>query len=278
MKRFKPTLTLVYLPHLDYDLQRFGPESAVVPHRLREVDRCVGAVVEAAREIGARVVVVSEYGLTPVRRPVLLNQALRRAGWLTVRNGPFGEMLDPANSAAFAVCDHQVAHVYVADVSTLPSVSDHVRQIPGVTDVLDREAQREFQLQHARSGDLVVLADPDAWFAYPYWIDDALAPDFARTVDIHRKPGYDPCELFVDPSLRHAKLRMLWRVFQKKLGFRYRMDVVPLDTGLVRGSHGLPPADPTDGPMIAADSRDCGPLPTAMSGLKGWLLETMGFV
>jgi predicted AlkP superfamily pyrophosphatase or phosphodiesterase len=276
MKRFRPTLSLVYLPHLDYDLQRFGPEAPIVPDRLREVDRCVAIVVEAARQIGARIVVVSEYGLVPVRRAVLLNRALRKADWLAVRHGPFGEMLDPFNSTAFAVCDHQIAHVYVSDSAQVPAVADHLRQLPGVTDVLDRAAQCEFELQHPRSGDLVALADPDAWFAYPYWVDDAMAPDFARTVDIHRKPGYDPCELFIDPKLRLPKLRMAWRLIQKKLGFRYLMDVVPLDPSLVRGSHGLLPADPLDGPVIIADRSDCGPLPTEMNGIKCWLLQTMG--
>jgi predicted AlkP superfamily pyrophosphatase or phosphodiesterase len=276
IKRHKPTLTLVYLPHLDYDLQRFGSDNAVVPDRLREVDGCVADVVNAAREIGARVVVVSEYGITPVCRPVFINRTLRKAGWLSVRSGPFGEMLDTFSSAAFAVCDHQIAHVYVSDSSLVPVVADHVRQLPGVTDVLNRDAQREFELQHSRSGELVVLADPDAWFAYPYWVDDAVAPDFARTVDIHRKPGYDPCELYVDPALRLGKLRVAWRLVQKKLGFRYRMDVIPLDASLVRGSHGLPPADPADGPLMISDTRGNGPLPSGMGGIKNWLLRAIG--
>jgi predicted AlkP superfamily pyrophosphatase or phosphodiesterase len=276
IERFRPALTLVYLPHLDYDLQRFGPDAAIVPERLREVDACASLVIDAARQIGAQIVVLSEYGLTPVRRAVPLNRALRQTGWLTVRTGPFGEILDTFNSSAFAVCDHQIAHIYVADAALVPAVAEYVKGLPGVTDVLDRSGQREFELQHHRSGELVALSDPDSWFAYPYWLDDAQAPDFARTVDIHRKPGYDPCELFVDPALTMPKARVAWRLIQKKLGFRYLMDLVPLDASLVRGSHGLVPADPLDGPVIITDRRDGAPLPTAMTGIKDWLLQSIG--
>jgi predicted AlkP superfamily pyrophosphatase or phosphodiesterase len=276
MRRHRPTLTLVYLPHLDYDLQRFGPDSPVVPQRLREVDACAGVVIDAAREIGARVVVVSEYGLVSVRRAVLINRVLRDAGWLAVRPGPFGEMLDTFQSRAFAVCDHQVAHVYVSKPALLPAVAERIRATPGVCNVLDRQGQREFEMQHPRAGDLVVLADPDAWLAYPYWLDDRHAPDFARTVDIHRKPGYDPCELFIDPAIHWPKLHTAWRLLKKKLGFRYLMDMVPLDMSLVRGSHGLPPADPLDGPALITDHASGPPPPDHMTELKGWLLNVLG--
>jgi predicted AlkP superfamily pyrophosphatase or phosphodiesterase len=276
IKRFQPTLSLVYLPHLDYDLQRFGPDADVVPDRLREVDACVASIVEAARSVGARVAIVSEYGLTPVRRTVLLNRLLREQGWLYVRPGPFGEMLDTFGSLAFAVCDHQIAHIYVRDAAIIPAVKAYLKDVPGVTDVLDHDGQREFELQHHRSGELVALADPDAWFAYPYWLDDDRAPDFARTVDIHRKPGYDPCELFIDPNVHFPKLRVAWRLMQKQFGFRYLMDLVPLDTSLVRGSHGLFPADPLDGPLIISDTRDGESLPNAMSEIKEWVLRTIG--
>jgi predicted AlkP superfamily pyrophosphatase or phosphodiesterase len=276
LKRQKPTLTMLYLPHLDYDLQRYGPDASIVPSRLREVDACVEVVKRAARDIGAQTVIVSEYGLVPVRRAINVNRSLREAGWLNVRPGPFGEMLDTFNSKAFAVCDHQVAHVYVSDTTEIPAVRDHLKQLSGVTEVLDREAQREFELQHPRSGDLVLLADPDAWFAYPYWAEDAAAPDFARTVDIHRKPGYDPCELFIDPSLRMPLLHVGWRLLQKSFGLRYKMDVVPLDTTLVRGSHGLPSADSKDGPVVIADHANGAPLPHKMTEIKRWLLQSMG--
>ncbi|MCC6510386.1 MAG: alkaline phosphatase family protein [Pirellulaceae bacterium] len=238
LRQNKPQMTLVYLPHLDYDFQRLTQHD---PQRVVEVDRCAGEIIDAAAEVGAKVIAVSEYGLVPVSKPVSLNVHLRNAGWLAVRDGPFGEQLLPGDSAAFAVADHQVAHVYVRDRSRIDEVAALLRSIDGVDRVVDPE---ELQLDHARSGELIALARPDAWFTYYYWLDEQRAPDFARTVDIHRKPGYDPVELFMT-SMPRAMLRLA----QKKLGFRYRMDVIPLDPTLVRGSHGLHP-DPIDGPLI----------------------------
>lgn len=254
-----PDLTLVYLPHLDYDYQRRGPGD---PARVAEVDACAGIVIEAARGIGAEVVVVSEYGLVPVSRPVYINRALRRAGWLAVRDGPFGEMLDTFESKAFAVADHQLAHIYVRGVP--PSeVRTAIEKLDGVARVAD---PGELELDHPRSGELVALAEPNAWFAYPYWLDDSRAPDFAPTVDIHRKPGYDPCELFMT-----SKARALLRLVQKKLGFRYRMDVIPLDASLVQGSHGLRPA-PEDGPLVLGP----GEPPEDMRGFKQYVRRLLG--
>lgn len=249
-----PEVTLVYLPHLDYDYQRRGPGD---PARVAEVDACAGIVIDAARRVGAEVIVVSEYGLVPVSRPIFINRALRRAGWLAVRDGPFGEMLDTFESKAFAVADHQLAHVYVRGVPA-GEVRRVLEDLEGVARVAE---PRELELDHPRSGELVALAEPDAWFAYPYWLDDARAPDFAPTVDIHRKPGYDPCELFMT-----SKARALLRLAQKKLGFRYRMDVVPLDASLVRGSHGLRPA-PEDGPLVLGP----GEPPEDMRGFKEYV-------
>ena len=117
-------------------------------------------------------------------------------------------------------------------------VSSLIRSLPGVARVFAGADRREIGLDHPRAGELVVLAEADSWFAYPYWLDDGWAPDFARTVDIHRKPGYDPCELFFDPSLWWPKGRAIRRLIQKKLGFRTLFDVIPLEPGLVRGSHG----------------------------------------
>ncbi len=241
LRQNKPDLTLVYLPHLDYDYQRVGPGD---PRRVAEVDACAGLVIDAAKEIGAKVVVVSEYGLVPVSKPVYLNQELRRAGWLQVRDGPYGEMLETFESKVFAVVDHQVAHLYVRGLP-LEEVRNAVEKIAGVDRVVD---PKDVELDHARSGELIVLAKPDAWFAYPYWLDENRSPDFARTVDIHRKPGYDPCELFLTSAPKAAA-----RLLQKKLGFRYRMDVIPLDATLVKGSHGLRPA-PEHGPAIIGEN------------------------
>ncbi len=237
IRRQKPDLTLVYLPHLDYDYQRRTPGD---PARVREADACAGIVLDAAREVGATPVVVSEYGLVPVSKPVFPNRQLRKAGWLSVRDGPYGEMLDTHESKAFAVADHQLAHVYLRGAPS-KAIRSELEALEGVDRVVE---PAELELGHPRAGDLIALAKPDAWFAYPYWLDDDRAPDFARTVDIHRKPGYDPCELFLA-----SPAKAVFRLLQKKLGFRYRMDVIPLDASLVRGSHGLRPAA-ADGPCI----------------------------
>lgn len=262
----RPTLTLAYLPHLDYDHQRFGPTHARARAALREVDALVGELVAAAHSIGAETLVVSEYGLEDVSWPVLLNRELREAGLLAVRDTPAGEILDPFASRAFAVCDHQLAHVYVPDPAALGPTRALLEKLAGVAEVLDRAGQARAGLAHGRSGELVLVAEKGAWFAYPYWLDDARAPDFARTVDIHRKPGYDPCELFLDPTLAFPKLRIARRLAQKKLGMRYLMDVIPLDASLVKGSHGRLPDDPRDGPVFLAttDFERCGGAPTGV--------------
>ena len=238
LQKNAPELTLTYLPHLDYDFQR---HAAPDHERVAEVDRCAAFVIDAAHSIGATPIVVSEYGLVPVHKSVSINRALRQAGWLAVRNGPFGEILLPGDSQVFAVVDHQVAHLYVRDPRMLEEVRSLVQSLDGVASVMHPS---QLELDHPRSGEWIVLADEDAWFNYYYWLDDALAPDFARTVDIHRKPGYDPVELFMT-----SKIRAMARLAQKKLGFRYKMDVIPLDASLVRGSHGLRPAA-QKGPLI----------------------------
>ena len=259
----QPDLTLVYLPHLDYDPQRFGPDGCDMARLVGELDAACAPLLEAARSVGARVWVVSEYGHVPVRRAVEPNRALRRAGLLSARSGPFGESLDTFASRAFAVCDHQIAHVYVNDPADLPRVRDLLIELPGVSRILGGKERNELALGHPRAGDVVALAEQDSWFAYPYWLDDRQAPDFARTVDIHRKPGYDPCELFMDRRLWWPRGRALCRLVQKKLGFRTLFDLIPLDPTLVRGSHGLPAADALDRPLLIGD----GPPPGADQAL-----------
>jgi predicted AlkP superfamily pyrophosphatase or phosphodiesterase len=250
-------LTLVYLPHLDYDPQRLGPSDCDYHRLVGELDGACAPLLDAAGRVGARVWVVSEYGHCDVTRPVLPNRILRRAGLLGVRPGPYGEIFDTFASRAFAVCDHQVAHVHVADPGDVPGVRDLLAAEAGVGRVLAGEERAEIGLDHPRAGDLILLSDRDAWFAYPFWLDDALAPDYARTVDIHRKPGYDPCELFFDPALRWPKARAIRRLIQKKLGFRTLFDVIPLDPSLVRGSHGLGASRDEDRPVLIGD----GPAP-----------------
>jgi len=254
----RPDLTLVYLPHLDYDPQRLGPSGADMPRLVRELDDACEPLLDAAKQAGARVWVASEYGLVDVRRPVELNRRLRREGLLSVRPGPFGDILDTFGSRAFAVCDHQLAHVYVSDPADVPRVREVLASEPGVGGTYAGEERAEIGLNHPRSGEIVALAEPDAWFAYPFWLDDAGEPDFARTIDIHRKPGYDPCELFFDPRLTWAKGRALRRLVQKKLGFRTLFDVVPVDPTLVRGSHGLAATDDADRPLLLGDGLEPG--------------------
>ena len=233
-----PTLTLVYLPHLDYDLQRFGPDDPRIAASVREVDAVAGDLIADAARDGARIIILSEYGITPVSTPMHINRALRQAGLLRVRREGAGELLDPAQSDAFAVSDHQIAHVYVAKPELIEEVRRIVASLPGVECVLDRAEQSASAIDHRRSGELVALARRDAWFTYYYWLDDRHAPDFARLVEIHRKPGYDPVELFVDPAIRFPKFSIGWRLARRALGFATLMDIIPLDATLVRGSHG----------------------------------------
>jgi len=188
-----------------------------------------------------------------VNTPVHLNRIFRKQGWLAVKEELGREMLDCGASRVFAVADHQIAHIYLNDASLEKSVRAVVEKQPGVAAILDREAKIGAGLEHARAGDLIALSREDAWFTYYYWLDDSVAPDFARTVDIHRKPGYDPVELFVDPKLRAPGLKIAWRLLQKKLGFRMLMDVIPLDATLVKGSHGVCPAAVADYPIIVAE-------------------------
>ena len=277
LRDHRPDLTRVYLPHLDYDPQRHGPAGCDMPKLVRELDDACAPLLDQARAAGTHVWVVSEYGHVQVSRPVLVNRALREAGLLAARDGPFGEMLDAFNSRALAVVDHQLAHVYVADAADLPRVKDLLGPLKGVHRVLQGEERGEVGLCHERSGELVLLAEPDAWFAYPYWLDDRRAPDFARTVDIHRKPGYDPCELFFDPKLWWAKGRAMWRLMQKLLGFRYRMDVVPLDATLVRGSHGLAATTPEDGALLIGDGRAPAEGVLPMTAVRDLVLESLAY-
>ena len=274
LERQRPTLTLVYLPHLDYCLQRLGPSHPSIAAEVAAVDALCGELIDAAGRAGAAVVVLSEYGITEVSRPVHVNRELRRAGWLAVREELGREQLDAGASQAFAVADHQVAHVYVARPELVPEVAALLRELPGVERVLDAQGKREVGLDHPRAGELVAVADAHSWFTYYHFLDDDRAPDYARTVDIHRKPGYDPAELFVDPQLKAAKLRIGLRLAQKVLGMRYLMDVIPLDATLVRGSHGRVTDRAADGPLfITSEPQLLGEGPVAATGVRDLLLD-----
>lgn len=256
MQKHDPTLTLVYLPHLDYNLQRLGPdlESAQVRDDLRQVDALCGELIQAAKRSGRRVVVLSEYGIVPVQRGVDINRCLRKEKLLAVREELGRELLDPGASEAFAVVDHQVAHVYVQNPARVQEVKRLLEQLDGVERVLDREEQHAIGLDHPRSGELVAISRSDCWFTYYYWLDPARAPDFATTVDIHRKPGYDPVELFLDPEIASPKLAIAWRLAKKAAGFRTLMDVISSEqSSLVKGSHGRLTDSPEQGPLIMTE-------------------------
>jgi len=265
-----PTLLMIYLPHLDYDLQRFGANGPEAQTQIKAIDVLAGRLIDTLRARGRRIIVLSEYGLADAGRPVHINRALRDAGWLTVRDELGTDAFDPGASRAFAVADHQVAHVYVRDPRDLVAVRSLIAGLSGVDQVLDGGGIRAHGLDHERSGELVAVAAPDAWFTYYYWLDDARAPDYARTVDIHRKPGYDPAELFLDPQLSMPKVRVAATLARKALGFRYLMNVIPLDATLVRGSHGRIPAALDHGPVLLSSERNAveGPLePTSVHDL-----------
>jgi predicted AlkP superfamily pyrophosphatase or phosphodiesterase len=251
-EKHAPTLQLVYLPHLDYDLQRFGPKGESIPQALRDIDTVVGELLDFYARRGSRVMIVSEYGISEVSRALHPNRTLRRAGYLSVRPSVSWEMLDAGGSRAFAVSDHQVSHIYVRDLKDRAAVAALFEKEKGHRGIYVGEERAKIGLNHERAGDIILLAEPDAWYTYYFWEDDSKAPDFARTVDIHRKPGYDPVELFLDPKLPMAKGRMAMRLLQKKLGFRYYMDVIGLDPSLVKGSHGTPAEKDAEGPVFIA--------------------------
>jgi predicted AlkP superfamily pyrophosphatase or phosphodiesterase len=231
-RKFSPTLNLVYLPHLDYSLQKVGPNDPSIPGEVAAIDRVVADLTREYESRGVRVLIVSEYGISPVSKPVHLNRIFREKGWLSIKDELGRETLDAGGSKVFAVADHQIAHIYVQDRSLLGEVRSLLEKLDGVEEVRDGSVCGD------RAGELIAVAKPDAWFTYYYWNDDAKAPDFARTIDIHRKPGYDPAELFIDPSIACPKLKIAKFLLKKKLGFRGLLEVIPLDATLVKGSHG----------------------------------------
>ena len=276
-QQYSPTLTLVYLPHLDYALQKLGPAHDGIPDEVRSVDALVGELIDYFRRHGVRIMLVSEYGIEAVDDSVHINRILRQEDALRVREEQGLELLDAGASAAFAVADHQVAHVYVERPKSLEYFADLCRSIPGVERVLDRKAQAEFGIDHDRAGELVLMAAPGKWFSYDYWLNDAMAPDFARTVDIHRKPGYDPLELLIDPSIAMPKATIARKLLAKKLGFRTLMDVIPLDTKLVRGSHGRVDQLVSTKPLLITDAdADRRPETISCTGVRDVILEHLG--
>ncbi|GAB3746756.1 alkaline phosphatase family protein [Spirosoma pomorum] len=251
-KWHNPTLTLIYLPHLDYCLQKVGQDMAKIAKDLREIDDVCRDLIQHYEKQGAEVIVLSEYGITNVSKPIHLNRILREAGMIRYREERGLELFDVGASPAFAVADHQIAHVYVNDPKVYNQVRSILEQTPGIELVLDKEQQKKYHINHERSGDFVVMADADSWFTYYYWLDDARAPDFARLVAIHQKPGYDPVEMFMDQTNPFVKLKAGYKLARKKLGFRYLMNIISLDATLVKGSHGRVGTAPEHHPVFVS--------------------------
>lgn len=249
-KKNQPNLQLVYLPHLDYNLQKFGPSDPKVKQDIQAIDAVVGEILDELQGFNPSYLVVSEYGITDVDKVININQILRKAGYIAVRETNDFENLDCGASKAFAVADHQCAHIYINDKAQTESIKTLLQNTDGIEQVLDKEQQKALNLNHERSGDLVAISASNAWFSYYYWLDENKAPDFARTVDIHRKPGYDPVEMFVDPKIKLPMLKIAGKVLKKKLGFRMLMDVIPLTPELVKGSHGRLVDDPQQGAIL----------------------------
>jgi len=213
-----PDLCITYLPGLDYDLQRFGPDHPKSVKALALVRREVERLFAAARANGYEAAAFGDYAITPVTRgAVFPNRALREAGFFAVRDVKGMRYPDFYQSQAFALVDHQVALVTCFDPAAAARAAETLRALDGVAQVLDKAQQAALGVDHPRAGDLLLVAQPGAWFAYPWWTDNREAPDYAAHVDIHNKPGYDPCELFAG--------RMPFRT--------------SLDAARIKGSHGL---------------------------------------
>jgi len=259
-RKHDPTLTLIYLPHLDYCLQKFGPDFSKISKELNQTDQVVADLVRHYEAKNTRIILLSEYGINPVHRPIHINRILREEGLISIRTERWYELLDAGASKAFAAADHQIAHIYINDPAVKAQVKKRLEQTEGIELVLDEDGKKAHHIDHERAGDLVAIAKPDSWFTYYYWLDNAKAPDYAHLVDIHRKPGYDPVEMFMDPKNPFIKLRAGYKLARKLLGFRYLMDVIPLDATLIKGSHGaisapreFYPICITDAPLTQAE-------------------------
>ena len=248
-----PTLSLIYLPHLDYNIQKYGNDFTKIAKDLNEIDAVVAQLIQHYEAQNANIILLSEYGITDVDRPIHLNRVFRKNGYISIRTERGLELLDAGASKAFSVADHQVAHVYLNDISLKAEVKKLLQNVEGVEQVLSDSEIEEVQLNHERCGDLVVVADNRSWFTYYFWEDDAKAPDFARMVDIHKKPGYDPVELFTDPSDKLIIPKIIGKLALKKLGFRTLMNVIPLQAELVKGSHGRIPENIEDYPVFISN-------------------------
>jgi predicted AlkP superfamily pyrophosphatase or phosphodiesterase len=218
-----PDFMSVYLPHLDYSCQKFGPDDPRIDDDLKVLDNLMGKFLNTLEHMeimeNSTLCIFSEYSLTQVTGAVCLNRELRKAGFLKIREIEGREYLDFELSRAFAMVDHQIAHIYIKDANDINPVKALIQNLSGVDQVLAENGKKEFGINHERSGELIAVSDPDQWFAYYWWERNEKAPDFADHIDIHRKPGYDPLELFMD--MKTMK--------------------IPQTTELLKGSHGAPP-------------------------------------
>jgi len=274
MEREDPELLLVYPPYLDYDAARFGPDAPQAKDALRAMDAALEPLLRAAHGQDRDVLIVSDYGFTTVDQPVHLNRVLRRAGYLHVEDAPNGERLDPGTSRAFAVCDNQEAHVYVARPEDIGPVRALLEATDGVRAVLDAEAQVPYGIAHPRSGELIAIAEPRAWFSYMYWLEASKTPDFADCVAVFDKIGTDTCELFLKPGLA-GKAHAAKRMAQLLLGLKVPFDIVDIDESRVRGARRIARDDPQRG-AVAISSWDLGQSgPVPMENLKALALARM---
>jgi len=192
-----PDLCLAYLPALDYDLQRFGPDSLEATSALGKLQEELGLLLAVASECNYDVLVFGDYALGAADNGAIFpNRVLKEAGLFLPRPVKGRLYTDLYESEAFAVVDHEVAHVYVKPGSWLDRTAEILGAMKGVARVLDRKGQEAAGVGNPNSGELVLVAAPGYWFAYPWWDGGKYAPDYAGHVDIHNKPGYDPCELF----------------------------------------------------------------------------------
>jgi hypothetical protein len=274
MERNNPELMLVYPPFLDYDAARFGPGSPQLAKALVEMDALLARLIQAAESQDRDVLIVSDYGFERVDQPVYLNRELRRAGFLHVEDAENGERLDPGTSRAFAVCDNQVAHVYVARPEDISAVRAILEAVSGVSDVLDASAQEKLGIAHPRSGELIATSTPRAFFSYPYWLDERKAPDFHDCVAVFDKIGTDTCELFLKPGLG-GKVHAGKRLAQLALGLKVPFNIVDTNDGNVRGARRIARDDPQRG-AAAISSWDLGRTgPVPMEDIKDLVLRRM---
>lgn len=276
-EKFSPTLSFVYLPHLDYILQQVGIDFSKISKQLNEIDAVCADLIKFYEGKGAKVILLSEYGISNVSKPIHLNRIFREKNYIAIREEMGRDLLDAGASKVFAVADHQVAHVYVNDRSVMTKVKEILNNTKGVSQVLEGEAKKKSGLDHERAGDFVVVADKDYWFTYYYWLDDAKAPDYARTVDIHKKPGYDPVELFIDPAIKFPMLKIGGILAKKKAGFRQLMDVIPLDATLVKGSHGRIQENREQWPIFVGDELELTKEEIEPTDVFNYIKKTLGF-